>query len=42
VATRVGHQLSTVKSMIVVFATLGLSIVGMFFVAYQLRLVDHV
>ena len=42
VGTRVGHRLSTVKSMIVVFVTLGLFIGGMFFAAYQLRLVDHV
>jgi hypothetical protein len=39
--TRVGHQLSTVKSLIVVFVTTGLFIGGMFFAAYQLRLVDH-
>lgn len=42
VGTRVGHQLNAMKSMIVVFVTLGLFIGGMFFVAYQLHLVDHV
>jgi hypothetical protein len=42
VGTRVGHQLNTMKSMVVVFVTLGLFIGGMFFVAYGLHLVDHV
>ena len=42
VGTKVGHRLSALKSIVVVFVTLGLFIGGMFFVAYQLRLVDHV
>jgi len=42
VGTRVGHRISTLKSMVVVFVTLVLFIGGMYFVAYQFRLVDHV
>lgn len=41
VGTKVGHQLSILRSMIVVFATLGLFIGGMVFAAYQLRLIDQ-
>jgi hypothetical protein len=42
VATRVGHRINIVKSMAVVFVTLGLFIGGIFFVAYQFNLLDHV
>jgi hypothetical protein len=41
VATKVGHQLSIFKSMIVVLVTLGLFLGGLFFAAYQLHLVGH-
>jgi hypothetical protein len=40
--TKVGHRLSILKSMIVVFVTLGLFGVGVVFAAFQLRLIDHV
>jgi hypothetical protein len=42
VGTRVGHQLSIFKSLIVVFVTFGLFIGGMLFAAYQLHLIDHI
>jgi len=42
VGTKVGHRLSILKSMVVVFVTLGLFIGGMFFAAYQLHLIDRV
>jgi hypothetical protein len=41
VGTKVGHQLSLFKSIIVVFATLGLFIGGVFFAAYQFHLIDQ-
>jgi hypothetical protein len=42
VGTNVGHRLNMLKSMVVVFLTLGLFIGGMFFAAVQLHLIDHV
>jgi hypothetical protein len=42
VGTNVGHQLSILRSIVVVFVTLGLFVGGMFFAAYQLRLIDHI
>jgi len=40
--TSVGHRLSILKSLIVVFVTLGLFAGGMIFAAFQFRLIDHV
>lgn len=41
VGTRVGHRLSTIRSMIVVIVTLAFFGGGMFFAAYQFHLTDH-
>ena len=39
--TNVGHRLSILRSLIVVVVTLGLFMGGMFFAAFQFRLMDH-